>query len=90
MNTNACYGRLLFCLNKTQRKTCFACGSEAVSVRNCYTIWWHWIWKVLNVLLFTSEFKSFIIIGVKKSSILYALNGMLYTRVLWNRMMFWK
>jgi len=39
--------------------------------------------KVLNVLLFTTEFKSFIIIGVKKSSILYGVNVMLYTRVLW-------
>ena len=36
MNTNAFYGHFVFIWNKAQRKTCFACGREAVCIQTCH------------------------------------------------------
>jgi len=48
MSKNICYARFVFILNKTQRKTCFACEGEAVSIQNFHincTVWRNSLWK---------------------------------------------
>jgi len=48
MSTNARYGSFFVFCNKAQRKTCFACGRETVSIHIFHIygiIWWNSIWK---------------------------------------------
>jgi len=79
MNTNSWYGHFVFFLNKTQLKTCFACGLEGFSIRN-FHIYFTVCRKIrnesLHVLLIAWALSSFILIQVDE--------GLIYHGSKWN------